>query len=339
MPKVSVIIPTHNRASLLARAVASVLEQTYGDFEIIVTDDASSDETPDAVRRMGDPRIRYFRHAASRGEAATTNNGIRNATGEYVAFLHDDDVWLPAKLERQLAVFHGGSPRVGAVYSGFISVEAATAKALGAVLPAKRGDLLAELCTENWIGVPSTVMVRRDCFAESGMFDESMVAGADYDMWIRLARHYHFDYVAEPLVLYWVHDNRLSANYAVILRGKEAQLRKHGEFFAAHKKSYSRRLLSLGVLHCYNRNLGEGRMAFLRAIKNDPLGAQPYYNLLLSLCGAQAFMVMKACRDRLAWRRLRRVAIEDFGIDVPSGVSLSIEPDRRPRRAEETGVA
>jgi glycosyltransferase involved in cell wall biosynthesis len=300
MPKVSVIIPTHNRAALLGRAVASVLEQTCQDFEIIVADDASRDETPEAIRRIGDRRLRYFRHPTARGEAATTNTGVRHAAGDYVAFLHDDDSWLPAKLERQLELFRRTSPKVGAVYSGFTCVAAATGKELRTVRPSKRGDLFSALCAHNWIGVPSTVMVRRDCFARTGMFDEGIAYGADYDMWIRMARAYHFDYVDEPLVLYLVHDNRLSANYAAILRGKEAQLRKHAELFAGDKKSYSRLLLSLGVLHCYNRNLGQGRLAFLRAIRNDPFGPQAYYNLLLSLCGAETFIAMKALRDRFA---------------------------------------
>jgi glycosyltransferase involved in cell wall biosynthesis len=299
---VSVIIPTHNRAAFLGRAVASVLGQTCQDFEIIVADDASSDETAQAVQRIGDRRLRYFRHPVARGEAATTNTGLRQARGDFIAFLHDDDVWLPAKLQRQLELFERSSAKLGAVYSGFVEVAGVSGKELRTLVPAKRGDVFKELCGQNSIGVPSTVMVRRACFVKTGFFDEAIAYGADYDMWIRIARHYHFDYVAEPLVLYSVHENRLSANYAAILRGKQAQLEKYAEFFAADKKSYSRLLLSLGVLHCYNRNLRQGRLAFLQAIKNDPFEAPPYFNLLLSLCGAETFIAMKGLRDRFAHR-------------------------------------
>jgi glycosyltransferase involved in cell wall biosynthesis len=302
MPEVSVIIPTHNRRALLERALASVRAQSWQDLEIIVVDDASADGTAEAMGRLNDARLRYLRHAAPRGEAAATNTGIAQAAGTYVAFLHDDDAWLPAKLERQVELFRRGDAKLGAIYCGFLSVAAQTGKELRAVLPVKRGDLSSELARQNWIGVPSTVMVRRECFEQVGVFDEGIVAGADYDMWIRLSRCYRFDYVPEALVLYSVHENRLSANYAAILRGKEAQLRKHHALFAADRQSYSQLLLSLGVLHCYNRDVRAGRRAFLRAIKSAPWEGQPYFNLLLSLCGAGPYITMKGWRDRLSGR-------------------------------------
>jgi glycosyltransferase involved in cell wall biosynthesis len=298
MPRVSVVIPTHNRAALLQGALASVRGQTYQDLEIIVADDASSDDTAQVVAGLDDGRLRYFRHVSARGEAAATNTGVGQAAGEYVAFLHDDDRWLPAKLERQLEIFAGSGAKVGAVYSGFISI-GSSGKELRRTLPTRRGKLFGELCRQNCIGVPSTVMVRRECFARVGLFDENIAYGADYDMWIRIARYYDFDYAAEPLVLYSVHEQRLSANYAKILQGKEAQLRKYAGFFAADRKSYSHLLLSVGVLHCYNRNLREGRRAFLRAIKNAPFDSHAYLNLLLSLCGTQAFAKIKALAGRL----------------------------------------
>ncbi|MGH7828206.1 MAG: glycosyltransferase family 2 protein [Candidatus Binatia bacterium] len=299
MPKVSVLIPTHNRASFLPKAVKSVLEQTHQDFEIIVVDDASKDETRHVLKGLQDPRIRYFRHDTNRGEAASTNTGIRHATGDYVAFLHDDDAWLPEKLERQVDFLNRSGLKVGAVYSGYLTVDAETGKVLGTVMPQKRGNLSRELSTKNWIGVPSTVLLRRECFDSVGFFDEDIDEGADYDMWIRLSRAYQFDYIEEPLALYAVHGNRLSANYAMIVRGKEAQLRKHAEFFACDKKSYSRFFLSLGVLHCYNGNLYKGREALLRAITIYPFEVRPYFNLFLSLWGTDNFKRLKTFKDRV----------------------------------------
>ena len=101
-PKVSVIIPTYNRADLLPRAVNSVLSQTFSDYEIIIVDDHSPDNTQDVIAAFTDPRIRSIRHRTNRRQSAAINTGIANAMGEYIAFLDDDDEWLPNKLEGQV---------------------------------------------------------------------------------------------------------------------------------------------------------------------------------------------------------------------------------------------
>src|SRR4029453_1391166 len=105
MPKVSVVIPTHNRADLLDRAVRSALAQTHADLEVLIADDASSDGTGEVVARIGAARGKYFRHDGNRGVAAARNTAITNATGEFIAFLDDDDEWLPEKLRIQLDRF------------------------------------------------------------------------------------------------------------------------------------------------------------------------------------------------------------------------------------------
>ena len=109
-PKVSVIVPTHNRADLLPRAVDSVLAQTYGDYEMVIVDDCSSDNTQDVIAGFSDPRIRSFRHDRNRGQSAAINTGIAHARGEYIGFLDDDDEWLPTKLEGQVALLEASSP-------------------------------------------------------------------------------------------------------------------------------------------------------------------------------------------------------------------------------------
>src|SRR5207237_7043535 len=117
MPKVSVIIPTHNRSGFLRLAVLSVLKQTFPDFELVIVDDASGDDTPAVVKRFEDPRIRYIRHERNLRIAAARNTGISNSTGEYVAFLDDDDEWLPSKLQKQVSALDHSASTVGAVYT------------------------------------------------------------------------------------------------------------------------------------------------------------------------------------------------------------------------------
>ena len=134
-PKVSVIIPTYNRAGLLPRAVNSVLSQTYDDYEIIIVDDCSTDNTRDVIAAFTDPRVLSIRHQTNRRQSASINTGISNARGEYIAFLDDDDEWLPAKLEKQVAILDSSSSNVGLVYCWMDMIEDST----GNISPAARG--------------------------------------------------------------------------------------------------------------------------------------------------------------------------------------------------------
>ena len=118
-PKVSVVITTYNRAVLLPRAVRSVLAQTFEDYELIIVDDCSTDDTPDVIRTFVDSRIRVVRHAENTGQSAAINTGIRIARGEYIAFPDDDDEWVESKLLRQVRTLDASSPRVGLVYTWF----------------------------------------------------------------------------------------------------------------------------------------------------------------------------------------------------------------------------
>src|SRR5688572_16958601 len=123
MANVSVIIPTHNRAQSVVTAIASVVRQTFQDLEIIVVDDASNDDTAEVLAQFRDKRIKVIRHQTNRGGAAARNTGIRHSTFDYIAFLDDDDEWLPEKLAKQMAALLTSPPEVGCVYTGYFVVE------------------------------------------------------------------------------------------------------------------------------------------------------------------------------------------------------------------------
>lgn len=299
MPKVSVLIPTHNRARLLRQAIDSVLAQSFQDFEIIVIDDASNDDTRDAVRGQADVRIRYFRNSANRGAGGSRNVGLAHASGECIAFLDDDDSWLPQKLAAQVRLLDSCPIKVGGVYTGYFRVNGATGAIISTVRPEKGGDVYRDLRGQNWIGSPSTVLLRRECLDRVGLFDEQLKFGADYDMWIRVSELYHFDYIDQPLVRYTVHPDQMSADNAAILDDKEAQLAKYADYFAGDRRSYGRYLLSLGVLYCYNRKPVEGRAALCRSIRIYPFEMRPYVNLFFSLWGSKNFILMKSLKDRV----------------------------------------
>ena len=298
MPKVSVVIPTHNRSEFLRLAIGSVLGQTFQDFEIIVVDDASSDNTNAVVSHFRDPRIRYFCHQTNQGVAAARNTGILNSTGEYVAFLDDDDEWLPRKLERQIEFIAAQSERVGCVYSGSIEVDRLSGKIRDLVVPAERGNIHDALSSSSCVGPTSAVLVRKSCFEKVGLFDVNLQYSEDYDMWVRLSKEYHFEFVEEPLVKFFVQGKGLSRNYRAMLAGKEAILNKYGDYLASDSRNYSKRFLTLGVLYCYNNNLTKGRKAFLKAICLHPYNMRSYWNLGLSFLGSRLFRILKEVTER-----------------------------------------
>lgn len=185
-PRVSVIIPTYNRAALLNQAIVSVLDQTFTDFELIVVDDGSTDDTPTVVSAFQDRRIRYV-YQDNAGRSAARNRGIELARGEYVAFLDSDDLYLPNKLAVQVAVFER-SPALGLVGGGFRQVN-------------EKGDVLSEVCPwlrfscldlHTWLfacpQMPSSVMVQREWLTRVGGFDGSVETAEDWDLFLRLAR-------------------------------------------------------------------------------------------------------------------------------------------------------
>ncbi len=298
MPKVSVVIPTYNRAGFLRAAVHSVLNQTFTDFELIIVDDASPDDTEAVVAGLRDSRVKYIRHVANTRISGARNTGVATSAGEYIAFLDDDDEWLPTKLAKQVTLLDNSAPVVGAVYTAFEQVDLVTQEVLRVSRPGKRGHILHELCAKNWIGTASTVCVRRQCFEEVGLFDEGMRFGEEYDMWIRIAHSFDFRYLDELLVRYGVHANRLSTNYEVMISGLERQLQKHGSFFAADRANQSRRYASLGRSYCYAGNAGKSRKAFVEAIKASPLAVNNYLYLGLTLLGARGFSAVREPRWR-----------------------------------------
>lgn len=208
-PLISVIIPTHNRAQELKRSVESVLKQTRQDFEIIIISDGSTDNTPDTVTSFNDPRIRFFQHEVCKGASAARNTGLRAAKGKYIAFLDDDDEWLPTKLEKQLPVIEKSPPEVGLVYAWMEYFKNGESRGLRA--PELRGNVFVEMLDKQAIGGCPTIIIKREVIERIGFFDESLPRGNDGNYWRRITKYYNVDFV--PKVLANVHldsKNRIS---------------------------------------------------------------------------------------------------------------------------------
>ncbi len=300
MPKVSVVIPTHNRAELLRLAITSVLNQTFQDFEVIIVDDASSDNTHEVVSDFNDSRIKYIRHETNKGDSTARNSGIIASNGKYIGFLDDDDEWLPEKLTKQVDLLENSSSRVGGVYTGTSVVDKTSRKILAQNIPTKRGNLFKDMLMVNFI-TTSTLLLKRECFNSIGLFDESVPYCSDYDLWIRISREFYFECIKEPLVRYSIHHgNRLTNNHGKVIVGIEAIIKKYDQLLALNRKSYSHLYLALGVRYNYSGNAKKGRKAFLQAIKLYPFEIRHYFNLGLSLVGTHAFKKIKEAKEKLS---------------------------------------
>ncbi len=211
MPEVSVIIPTFNRSTMLQRALQSVLEQDYQNFEVIVVDDGSSDNT---INRIPTGKIvKLLVHPSNRGVSAARNTGIRYCSGRYVAFLDSDDYWLPGKLNRQTAFFNTNPSSVAC------QTDERWIRRGKRVSPRKRhkkpsGDIFErslELCLVS----PSSVMLKKSLFDEVGLFDEMLPACEDYDLWLRIACRHPIHLIPEELsVREGGRQDQLSASFA-----------------------------------------------------------------------------------------------------------------------------
>ena len=204
-PAVSVVLPTYNRAGLLGRSIRSVLEQNYGDFEVLVIDDGSTDETASVVAGFDDRRIKYVPLTRNNGAGAARNVGLGLARGKFLAFQDSDDEWLPSKLTKQMSAFMRGSARLGMVYSDMQRIlpdGSTTYFAAPKVLPDQLIDPATHFYQVHNIGIQSAV-IKREYLREAGNFSESLPVYEDLEMFIRLSRRCDFQHLREPLVKYY----------------------------------------------------------------------------------------------------------------------------------------
>lgn len=186
-PFFTVVIPTHNRVVFLMEAIESVLAQTFKDYELIVVDDHSTDGTKAAVTSLEDPRIRYVLNDRNPGGAGTRNAGIFRSRGAWVAFLDDDDVWLPKKLELHYKKIQEFDNSVGLLYSGSAKYDFTNQSQISISVPEKEGWIQDDLLYKNYLETFSRVSIRADVLKKVGGLDERFEALQDRDLYVRIA--------------------------------------------------------------------------------------------------------------------------------------------------------
>ena len=295
MPKVSVIIPTYNRAEFLRSAIESALKQTFTDIEIIVSDDKSTDHTQEVVESFKDNRIKYVRNEGIKGPSATRNTAISASKGEYIAFLDDDDEWIPDKLQKQVELLDHSQPNICGVYSNRLFID----KMSGNVLSDNpgteqlQGNLLYQLIIKSPIHT-STVVVRKRCLDKIGLFDETISYMEDRDLWIRLSIKWDFEYISAPLTKAYVHGNaHLSHNLEGQIAGRERLLEKYHHLLKKNRKSWGALYLCLGAQYCQMKQMKKGRKNIIKGIIKYPFNKMAYFHLLSSFFGPNSYQRLR----------------------------------------------
>jgi glycosyltransferase involved in cell wall biosynthesis len=284
MPKVSVIIPTYNRARLVAEAIQSVLDQTYQDFEIIVIDDGSTDNTKEVVGSFKDPRIKYF-YQENRGVCIARNNGIKVSNGDYIIFLDSDDLLFKNAIAIEAKILDS-YPDVALIYSQLYTIDEKE-RVIGLRKPKNRQpgiwqgtrEIANLLINGNYI-CPSQALVRRSSIIDVGLFDPAFSSGSeDFELWVRIAKKYAVSYIAEPVGKYRFYPSGISAgrdmdeiekSHRRILDGifNDAQL---GPLFSPHRsRAYFHLHLRFASYAYAERKMKVSRKYLFKALQIHP---------------------------------------------------------------------
>ncbi len=305
-PTVSVVIPTYNALKFLPQTIASVMGQTFQDFELLLIDDGSSDGTADWVAQYNQDvennpqsqghKIRFFQQ--HRGGVSTARNlGIQNAQGEFVAFLDADDLWVPTKLGQQVHYLNQ-HPRVGLVH-GAIALMNEAGTLTGRVLSSKPvASSLTRLLTQNAVAC-QTVMVRRSCFEQTGGFDAQADTVEDWDLWMRVARFYPIVGLPDVLAHYRQVESSLSRSHERMVPTYHYVIEKNYEFCqdeltrlgvndrrlkaASYASAYQ--CLAWKAIQCKSPDIKQANRYFSRALhyRPDLVLTGEYWRLLLAI--------------------------------------------------------
>jgi len=299
VPRVSAILTTFNRARLLRTAMQSALSQTFRDFELIVLDNSSTDETPAVIRGFSDERIRHVVHPPCR-IAEARNRGLREARGEFIAFLDDDDEWLPLKLACQVGALERGPESLGLVYGGFVRIDDRGTE-YAHHTPALHGKILSALLWQRdpFTGSASNPMMRASALRALGGFNGALATSEDWELYLRLAERFEIGCVPETVVRIRTHAAaRLGDRIDEARRVEELVLDRYGAAMEPRLRSLFYR--KIGGKLCRTGAVREGRARFLDAIKADPVNPLAYAQYGLSLLGGGAY-----ARVHGLWARLR----------------------------------
>jgi glycosyltransferase involved in cell wall biosynthesis len=283
MAKVSVVIPAYNAATTIRRALESIFAQTFTDYEIVVVDDGSTDQTGAIVRQYGD-RVLLVEQP-NRGQATARNNGVRHSSGEFLAFLDADDQWLPRRLEMTVAALLA-DPDAALVYSDTIVVNEAGEQVPRSLIGPEcaHAPTMDEMLTRIWPILPSTVLMRRAAFDRTGGFCEQLRGPEDIHFSLLAREQGHFIYLPDRLALYTFDQlypkvlNRVGPAAMVDLI--RTRYGSRGEPFVNEFIRHRVRMIAnAGVIEMSKGNMQGARQCFIRVLQYDRLHVKSYLRI------------------------------------------------------------
>ena len=279
MPTVSVIMNCRNCARYLGQALDSVSQQTFKDYDIVFWDNLSDDGSGEIAQGYGEP-LRYFRGEKYLPLGAARNAALENAGGKYIAFLDCDDVWLPEKLEKQVALLNSNEP-LGLVYADSYIIDANGDLKEGTYFIGRnpaRGQAFHNLLQGNPIPL-LTAVIRRSVLEKTGMFNPKYEIAEEYDLWLRIAADYPIDFIEQPLAKFRVHSDSTTLNNAGLSYQEEIEIvdywlkikpelkRELGDKIRRRKSSLRRAWLVRVLGQVYHNRNGKSLREFVGFIK------------------------------------------------------------------------
>jgi glycosyltransferase involved in cell wall biosynthesis len=269
-PKVSIILPTYNRAYVISRAIKSVLNQTYQDFELIIIDDGSTDNTEELIGGFSTEKIRYVRRGEKRGVCAARNAGLRVAGGTYIAFQDSDDEWMPSKLERQITALETAPP--------------------------------SNIAGRFFVTTPALV-IRRQCFETAGWFDESFPVNEDWELFLRMSKLYSYIGIDEFLMTRYLQPDSLTGRNIYFVKAFNQLVKKYYDDIKQDPKLLSECYFKLGHCLIVDGDITGGRRHLLKGARINPLNFKNHIAFLLSLTGKTVYNTLAKM-----YRRIRLAA-------------------------------
>lgn len=273
-PVISVITPTYNRADFLPEAVRSVLDQSFPDFELLIVDDGSTDDTREVLAPfLEDPRVHY-QYQPNQGQSVARNLGLAKARGRFICFLDSDNAWLPHKLEQQLAAFEQ-HPDVDVVYGDILTIDEQGKELSRKNMRRYSGRIAPQMLKDNCVSM-NTAMARRVCFDEMGGMSGKRRVADDYDLWLRFSAKYRFLYMPDFFAKYRVMADQISSDKRRRFDSNEQILL---DFLRDYPDAVTAREARSGLASFYSRKarhyaiIGDRKTAWrslLRAVRSEP---------------------------------------------------------------------
>jgi glycosyltransferase involved in cell wall biosynthesis len=296
-PLVSVIMPCFNGEKFISEAIESVINQTYKNWELIIIDDSSTDNSKKIIKQYytADKRIHYIQNKKNKGIPSTRNTGIKISNGEYIAFLDQDDLWMKDKLDLFIREFNRYDIKVGIIFSDIEIVFADNIISRNykkvnyyKIQKLSKRDFIKELFMRNFIKSPSQVVLSKECFNKLGLLDERLHGGDDYDFWLRAAGEFNFKYLDIPLTKYRFHRENtskkiryyLEEDFMTIIMPKI--IKKYPFLKGMKNKRFSNLYYIYGVYLSEDAKFREAKKYYIKSLRENHLNWKAWIRLFFA---------------------------------------------------------